>query len=130
MATIDILYNINTFDNLKHRVDMSKKFNDEERNILLKMLEQMEKNNFLLYMIEILKKESFNFDINNFEKYHLYLVHEVYKELIDQLIKKYETYEDVAYQDIRKWFFGMSFDLTLITIIDRMLKEKGVRILY
>ena len=130
MAEIKIYYSIKTFDNMMNNVKTSTIYNEEEKNVLLKIITQMKEQDFILYMVEIYKEDLFNFYIEEFDKYKSYLIDEVYNELIQQLLDKYKDYEDVSYLDIRKWFDGMTFDIELINILDQKFKEKNIKIIY
>ena len=130
MAEIKIYYSSKTFDNMMNNVKTSTIYNEEEKNILLKIITQMKEQDFILYMVEIYKEDLFNFYIEEFDKYKSYLIDEVYNELIQQLLDKYKDYEDVSYLDIRKWFDGMTFDIELINILDQKFKEKNIKIIY
>lgn len=130
MAEIKIYYSSKTFDNMMNNVKTSTIYNEEEINVLLKIITQMKEQDFLLYMVEIYKEDLFNFHIEEFDKYKSYLIDEVYNELIQQLLDKYKDYEDVSYLDIRKWFDGMTFDIELINILDQKFKEKNIKIIY
>ena len=130
MAEIKIYYSSKTFDNMMNNVKTSTIYNEEEKNVLLKIITQMKEQDFILYMVEIYKEDLFNFHIEEFDKYKSYLIDEVYNELIQQLLDKYKDYEDVSYLDIRKWFDGMTFDIELINILDQKFKEKNIKIIY
>ena len=70
------------------------------------------------------------FSIPNFLKIKEFLVTEVYNELICQLINTGKRYEDIGYSEIRDWFYGMTFDIKMINLLDQKFNEIGVRIRY
>ena len=130
MAYIEIRYDRRAFDSMIEKVKLSIGYSAEEKNYLFKMLEQMKHQDWLLYMVEIYHAEQFDFPIPNFEKLKGYLRTEVYRELLEQLVAKYADYEDIGYDEVRKWFDGMTINISILREIDRRLKEVGVRIRY
>lgn len=130
MAEIPIHYNENTIDNIILNVKNSLYYNTDEKNCLFKMLDQMEREHFLLYAVEIYDNSLFDFEIIDFEKHKKYLVNEVYRELLEQLIKANIDYEDITYQEVRQWFHGMSIDIDILITIDKQFKEANIKILY
>ena len=81
-------------------------------------------------MVEIYHAEQFDFPIPEFEKIKKYLRAEVYRELLDQLVEKYADYEDIGYDEVRKWFDGLTINISILREIDRRLGENGVKIRY
>lgn len=130
MAYIEIRYDRRAFDSMIDKVKLSIGYSEEEKNYLFKMLDQMKKQDWLLYMVEVYHAEQFDFPIPNFEKLKGYLKAEVYRELIDQLVDNYADYEDVGYDEVRKWFHGMTINISILREIDRRLNEAGVKIRY
>ena len=130
MAYIEIRYDRRAFDSMIDKVKLSIGYSEEEKNYLFKMLDQMKKQDWLLYMVEVYHAEQFDFPIPNFEKLKGYLKAEVYRELIDQLVDNYADYEDVGYDEVRKWFHGMTINISILGEIDRRLNEAGVKIRY
>ena len=130
MAYIEIRYDRRAFDSMIEKVKLSIGYSAEEKNYLFKMLEQMKRQDWLLYMVEIYHAEQFDFPIPNFEKLKGYLRTEVYRELLEHLVAKYADYEDIGYDEVRKWFDGMTINISILREIDRRLKEVGVRIRY
>ena len=130
MAYIEIRYDRRAFDSMIEKVKLSIGYSADEKNYLLKMLEQMKRQDWLLYMVEIYHAEQFDLPIPNFEKLKGYLRTEVYRELLEQLVAKYADYEDIGYDEVRKWFDGMTINISILREIDRRLKEVGVRIRY
>jgi len=130
MAEITIYYAPETYDNISRRIRTSAEYHGDEKDILLKMLEQMKREQFLLYMVEIYRADLFSFVIPGFNKIKEKLISEVYSELIEQLVDKYKDYENVAFSDLRKWFCGMSVDIALVKELDERLSQCGVEVLY
>lgn len=130
MAHIEICYNRIAFDSMIEKVKTSFCYSVEEKNLLTQMLIQMKREDWLLYMVEIFHADQFEFQIPNFEKIKKYLISEVYHELLDQLVEKYADYEDIGYDEVRKWFYGMTINISILGEIDRRLEDKGVSIRY
>lgn len=127
---IDILYSRKAFDSMMEKVKSSFCYSVEEKTFLTKMLIQMKREDWLLYMAEIYHENQFDFPIPNFEKLKKYLIAEVYRELLDQLIEANVDYEKISYDEIRKWFAGMSINIAILSEIDRRFCEVGVEIIY
>ena len=70
------------------------------------------------------------FDFYTFEKLKGYLRAEVYRELLEQLVEKCADYEDIGYDEVRKWFYGMTINIAILKEIDQRLREVGVKIRY
>ena len=130
MAYIEIKYNKCTFDSILERVKKSIYYSTQEKNCLYSMLDQMKTENWLLYLVEIYEEKNFKFPIKDFEKMKKYLISEVYHELIEQLLDKYSNYEEIRYEEIRNWFYGMTYDIKLINIMDQKFREIGVKVRY
>lgn len=130
MAYIEIRYNRKAFDSMMDKVKSSFCYSVEEKNLLTQMLMQMKREDRLLYMVEIYHAEQFDFPILEFEKVKKYLRAEVYRELLDQLVEKYADCEDIGYEEVRKWFDGLTINISILREIDRRLGEIGVRIRY
>jgi len=130
MAYIEICYSRKAFDSMMEKVKSSFCYSVEEKNLLIQMLMQMKREDWLLYMVEIYHAEQFNFPIPEFEKIKKYLRAEVYRELLDQLVEKYADYEDIGYDEVRKWFDGLTINISILREIDRRLGENGVKIRY
>lgn len=130
MAYIEINYDRKAFDSMMEKVKHSFCYSVEEKNLLTQMLTQMKREDWLLYMVEIYKAEQFDFSIPEFEKIKAYLRAEVYCELLDQLVEKYADYEDIGYEEVRKWFSGLTINISILREIDHRLGEKGVKIRY
>jgi len=130
MAYIEIRYSRKAFDSMIENVKSSFCYSVEEKNLLTQMLMQMKREDWLLYMVEIYHAEQFNFPIPEFEKIKKYLRAEVYRELLDQLVEKYADYEDIGYDEVRKWFDGLTINISILREIDRRLGENGVKIRY
>lgn len=130
MAYIEICYSRKAFDSMMEKVKSSFCYSVEEKNLLTQMLMQMKCEDWLLYMVEIYHAEQFDFPIPEFEKIKKYLRAEVYRELLDQLVEKCADYEDVGYDEVRKWFHGMTMNISILREIDRRLGEIGVKIRY
>ena len=71
-----------------------------------------------------------DFSIPDFEIYKKYLVTEIYRELLEQLLQSSKDYEDIGFDEIREWFRGMTFDIELINLIDQKFREINVKIRY
>ena len=130
MAYIEIRYSRKAFDSMMEKVKSSFCYSVEEKNLLTQMLMQMKREDWLLYMVEIYHAEQFDFSIPEFEKIKKYLRAEVYRELLDQLVEKYADYEDIGYDEVRKWFDGLTINISILREIDRRLGENGVKIRY
>lgn len=130
MAYIEIRYNRKAFDSMMDKVKSSFCYSVEEKKLLTQMLMQMKREDWLLYMVEIYHAEQFNFPIPEFEKIKKYLRAEVYRELLDQLVEKCVDYEDIGYEEVRKWFDGLTINISILREIDRRLGEIGVKIRY
>lgn len=130
MAYIEIRYSRKAFDSMMEKVKSSFCYSVEEKNLLTQMLMQMKREDWLLYMVEIYHAEQFDFPIPEFEKIKKYLRAEVYRELLDQLVEKYADYEDIGYDEVRKWFDGLTINISILREIDRRLGENGVKIRY
>lgn len=130
MAYIEIRYSRKAFDSMIEKVKSSFCYSVEEKNLLTQMLMQMKREDWLLYMVEIYHAEQFDFPIPEFEKIKKYLRAEVYRELLDQLVEKYADYEDIGYDEVRKWFDGLTINISILREIDRRLGENGVKIRY
>jgi len=130
MAYIEIRYSRKAFDSMIENVKSSFCYSVEEKNLLTQMLMQMKREDWLLYMVEIYHAEQFDFPIPEFEKIKKYLRAEVYRELLDQLVEKYADYEDIGYDEVRKWFDGLTINISILREIDRRLGENGVKIRY
>lgn len=130
MTYIEIRYNRKAFDSMIEKVKSSFSYSVEEKNLLTQMLMQMKREDWLLYMVEIYHAEQFDFPIPEFEKVKKYLRAEVYRELLDQLVEKYADYEDIRYEEVRKWFDGLTINISILREIDCRLGEIGVRIRY
>jgi len=130
MAYIEICYSRKAFDSMMEKVKSSFCYSVEEKNLLIQMLMQMKREDWLLYMVEIYHAEQFDFPIPEFEKIKKYLRAEVYRELLDQLVEKCADYEDIGYDEVRKWFHGMTINISILREIDRRLGEIGVKIRY
>lgn len=130
MAYIEIRYSRKAFDSMMEKVKSSFCYSVEEKNLLTQMLMQMKREDWLLYMVEIYHAEQFDFPIPEFEKIKKYLRAEVYRELLDQLVEKYADYEDIGYDEVRKWFDGLAINISILREIDRRLGENGVKIRY
>lgn len=130
MAYIEIRYSRKAFDSMMEKVKSSFCYSVEEKNLLIQMLMQMKREDWLLYMVEIYHAEQFDFPIPEFEKIKKYLRAEVYRELLDQLVEKCADYEDIGYDEVRKWFHGMTINISILREIDRRLGEIGVKIRY
>ena len=130
MAYIEIRYSRKAFDSMMEKVKSSFCYSVEEKNLLTQMLLQMKREDWLLYMVEIYHAEQFDFPIPEFEKIKKYLRAEVYRELLDQLVEKYADYEDIGYDEVRKWFDGLTINISILREIDRRLGENGVKIRY
>lgn len=130
MAYIEIRYDRRAFDSMIEKVKLSIGYSAEEKNYLFKMLEQMKRQDWLLYTVEIYLADQFDFPIPNFEKIKGYLRAEVYRELLEQLVEKYADHEDVRYDDVRRWFDGMTINISILREIDRRLNEAGIKIRY
>ena len=130
MAYIEIRYSRKAFDSMIEKVKSSFCYSVEEKNLLTQMLMQMKREDWLLYMVEIYHAEQFDFPIPEFEKIKKYLRAEVYRELLDQLVEKYTDYEDIGYDEVRKWFDGLTINISILREIDRRLGENGVKIRY
>lgn len=129
-GVIKIRYSRKAFDSMMEKVKLSILYTVEEKNVLCKMIQQMREEDWLLYMVEIYKEDQFNFQIYDFDKYRRYIVAEVYNELLAQLLEANKDCEDIGYEEIREWFYGMTFDITMINMIDRKFKEIDVKIRY
>lgn len=129
-GVIKIRYSPASFDNMIEKVKRSVIYSVEEKNTLFRMLEQMKREDWLLYMAEIYNEKQFDFQIENFEHHKKNLVAEVYNELIAQLLNKYADYEEIWYSDIKEWFYGLTINIELLTILDRHFSEMGVKIQY
>ena len=130
MAYVEIKYSRSAFDSIIERVKRSIYYSVDEKNCLYSMLNQMKSENWLLYLVEIYEEKSFKFPVIDFEKMKRYLISEVYQELIEQLLDKYSNYEEIQYEEIRNWFYGMTYDIKLINIMDQKFREIGVKIRY
>lgn len=130
MAEITIYYNKDTIDNIVINVKNSLFYSSEEKNYLFKMLNQMKQENFLLYMVEAYSESLFDFKIPDFQKHKKYLIVEVYRELLEQLVIANIGYEDITYPEIRKWFHGMNLNIDIINAIDKRFKEANIKISY
>ena len=130
MAYVQIKYSRSAFDSIIERVKRSIYYSVDEKNCLYSMLNQMKSENWLLYLVEIYEEKSFKFPVIDFEKMKRYLISEVYQELIEQLLDKYSNYEEIQYEEIRNWFYGMTYDIKLINIMDQKFREIGVKIRY
>lgn len=130
MAYIEIRYDRRAFDSISEKIKLSIGYSAEEKNYLFKMLEQMKHQDWLLYMVEIYHADQFDFPIPNFEKLKGYLRAEVYRELLEQLVEKCADYEDIGYDEVRKWFYGMTINIAILKEIDQRLREVGVKIRY
>lgn len=130
MAYIEIRYSRKAFDSMMEKVKSSFCYSVEEKNLLTQMLMQMKREDWLLYMVEMYHAEQFDFPIPEFEKIKKYLRAEVYRELLDQLVEKYADYEDIGYDEVRKWFDGLAINISILREIDRRLGENGVKIRY
>ena len=130
MAEIKIYYKRNTVDNILLKIKTSYLYTTEEKNVLCMALQQIKRDDFLLYAVEIFKQDMFDVEIPEFEKYKSYLVKEVYEELITQVVAEFSEYEDVAFEDIRKRFSGMTIDIKLINVLDERFSKIGVKIRY
>ena len=130
MAEIKIYYKRNTVDNILLKIKTSYLYTSEEKNVLCMALQQIKRDDFLLYAVEIFKQDMFDVEIPEFEKYKSYLVKEVYEELITQVVAEFSEYEDVAFEDIRKRFSGMTIDIKLINVLDERFSKIGVKIRY
>lgn len=130
MAYIEIRYSRKAFGSMMEKVKSSFCYSVEEKNLLTQMLMQMKREDWLLYMVEIYHAEQFDFPIPEFEKIKKYLRAEVYRELLDQLVEKYADYEDIGYDEVRKWFDGLTINISILREIDRRLGENGVKIRY
>lgn len=130
MAYIEIKYSRSAFDSIIERVKRSIYYSVDEKNCLYSMLNQMKSENWLLYLVEIYEEKNFKFLVKDFEKMKRYLISEVYQELIEQLLDKYSNSEEIQYEEIRNWFYGMTYDIKLINIMDQKFREIGVKIRY
>lgn len=130
MAYVQIRYSSSAFDSIIEKVKLSFSYSVEEKNTLHNMLMQMKQENWLLYMVETYEETMFDFKISDYAKMKKYLINEVYGELLKQLLENCKNYEDIEYSEIRDWFYGMSFDIKLINVIDQKFKEIGVIIRY
>lgn len=130
MGYIEIKYSRSVFDSIIERVKGSIYYSVDEKNCLYSMLNQMKSENWLLYLVEIYEEKSFKFPVKDFEKMKRYLISEVYQELIEQLLDKYSNYEEIQYEEIRNWFYGMTYDIKLINIMDQKFREIGVKVRY
>lgn len=130
MAYIEIRYSRKAFDSMMEKVKSSFCYSVEEKNLLTQMLMQMKCEDWLLYMVEIYHAEQFDFPVPEFEKIKNYLRAEVYRELLDQLVEKCADYEDIGYEEVRKWFDGLTINISILREIDRRLGEIGVKIRY
>ena len=130
MAYIEIRYSRKAFDSMLEKVKSSFCYSAEEKNYLARMLMQMKREDWLLYMADIYHEEQFDFPIPEFAKLKKYIQAEIYRELIEQLVEKCADYEEIGYNEVRSWFYGMTIDITLLGEIDRRLKEIGVRVQY
>ncbi len=130
MGEIKIFYKYNTVDNILFKVKTSFLYTAKEKNVLCMALQQIKRDNILLYAVEVFTPDMFDVEISEFEKYKAYLISEVYEELIAQVVDEFADYEEVAYDDIRKRFLGMDFDIELINVIDERFSKIGTRIRY
>ncbi len=130
MAEIKIYYKSNIVDNVLMKVRTSCLYTAKEKDVLCMALQQIKRDDLLLYAVEVFAPDMFGFEIPEFEKYKSYLIREVYEELITQVVDEFADYEEVAYDDIRKRFLGMNFDIKLINVIDERFSKIGARIRY
>ena len=127
---IKVRYTPEAFDSIIEKVKTAISYTIEEKTYLLKMLEQLKRENWLLYMAEIYREDQFDFSIPDFEIYKKYLVTEIYRELLEQLLQSSKDYEDIGFDEIREWFRGMTFDIEFINLIDQKFREINVKIRY
>lgn len=130
MEKIEIYYNEDTYDNIKNKIQENKSYNKTEKEQLILILDELEKQSYLLYAIEILDENKLAIEVKDFDKYKTYLIEEVYHEIYRQLLDKYKDYEEVSYVDIRKHFIGMTFDIEIINNIDALFKDCNITIRY
>lgn len=130
MAEIIVRYHPRTIEKITATVLHSEKYVAEDKVILLKMLEQMRRQDWLLYMVDIYQEAQYDFEIPNYPRFKQFIKDEVYSELIEQFIEMNREYEEVPYGDIPKWFYGMTINIELLTVLDKRLNELDVKIMY